>query len=272
MRLGVTSDVHFDPRGHLTGEAEVESLCERMARDGVDAVVMIGDLAVDLASFEACVRRVVGLGVPVGVLAGNHDVWRDEAAGVSSHDLLERALPEATARAGGVWLEHETMTLGATRVVGSLAWYDYSAVDAGVRASPDELAAAKRFLNNDAHRIDWGHDDREVAARLGTGLRARLATAATETASVVVVTHVPLLEEQMVRKPHDHHWALGNAYFGNLTLGHAVLGEPKVTAVASGHTHIGRDRVAARPDGPPVRAIVVASDYGAPRHVVLDLA
>ena len=57
------------------------------------------------------------------------------------------------------------MRIGAVAVVGSMAWYDYSAVDASVNATPAELAAAKSFLNPDATMMDWRRKDPDFAGR-----------------------------------------------------------------------------------------------------------
>ena len=91
----------------------------------------------------------------------------------------------------------------------------------------------------------------------------------------MVVTHVPICEEQMCRKPGDRAWGFSNAYFGNLTLGRRVLAMPKVRVVVSGHTHIGREGVVTRPDVPdlpPVRVSVVDSEYNSPGYLVVKSA
>jgi predicted MPP superfamily phosphohydrolase len=270
MRLGVTSDLHYDPSGHLTSREQLEALAGTLAAERLDALVLAGDLAVSLASFEECVSMFRGVGVPLGVLAGNHDVWRDRAAELSSERLFTVELPAATERAGAIWLEQRSMEIGGVAIVGSMAWYDYSAVDPEVSATPELLASTKRMFNNDAHRIDWERDDPGFAGELSAGLLGRLAQAAAGVSAVVVVTHVPVLEQQMVRKPRDPEWGFSNAYFGNLTLGHALLREPKLRALVSGHTHLGRDRQVLREGAPPVRAAVVGSDYAAPAYIVVE--
>lgn len=273
MRLAVTSDLHYDPAGHLTPPPLVRDLARAVAAERPDAVVLAGDLAHGLRAFRECVRCFADVGAPVAVLAGNHDVWRDDEAGVGSAELWGGALARVARAEGALWLEGEVLRVGDAAVVGSMAWYDYSAMDPTVRATPDEAALAKRFYNNDAAWVDWGRDDRDVARALADGLAATLARAAADPGvrAVAVVTHVPVLEEQMVRKPHDPRWGFSNAYFGHLTLGARVVAEPKVRAVVSGHTHGGREAVRERPGAPPVDVRVVGSDYGAPAYVVLEV-
>ena len=273
MRVAVTSDLHYDSAGDLTPPAAIEELARRIAAERPDAVILAGDLAHGLDQFAACVRCFRDVGAPFAVLAGNHDVWRDDARGLGSQRLFDEALPAATRAEGAIWLEGETVRVGDVAIVGSLAWYDYSAVDPGVHAPPDVVGALKGRFNNDAHWIDWPDDDRAVAARLGAAMRARLRAACDDPSvrAVLVATHVPILEEQMVRRPEDPRWGFSNAYFGNLTLGAAVLGEPKVRAVVSGHTHFGRRAQVARAGAPPIDAAVVGSDYGAPELLSIEI-
>lgn len=273
MRLAVTSDLHYDPAGHLTPPSAVRALAARMRDERADAVVLAGDLAHGLRAFTDCLACFADVGAPVGVLAGNHDVWRDDDAAIGSEALWETRLPEVTRARGAVWLEGAVMRVGDAAVVGSMAWYDYSAKDPGVDATPEQCALMKRMFNNDAAWIDWRRDDRDVARALGDAMVARLAAASADPAvrAVALVTHVPLFEEQMVRKPHDPAWGLSNAYFGNLTLGARVAGDPKVRALVSGHTHGGRAAVRTRAGAPSIDVRVVDSDYGTPAYVVVEV-
>lgn len=273
IRIAISSDLHFDFAGHLTEPDAIRALAARVRDERPDAVVLAGDLAHGLDAFGACVDCFRDAGAPLAVLAGNHDVWKDEATGTGSLALWERALPEATRARGAVWLEHDTLRVGDVAVVGSLAWYDYSAVDPGVVMAPAQIGRVKRLFNNDAHWIDWPHDDRAFARALGEGMLQRLDAACRDPAvrAVLVVTHVPILEAQMIRKPDDPRWGLSNAYFGNMTLGHEVVRQPKVRAVVSGHTHFARHETLAREGAEPIDVRVVGSDYGEPVHLTIEL-
>jgi len=48
----------------------------------------------------------------------------------------------------------ENLRLGDVMLVGSMAWYDYSAIDPNHTRPPHEIALLKGMLNNDAHWID----------------------------------------------------------------------------------------------------------------------
>jgi predicted phosphodiesterase len=273
MRIAVTSDLHYDPRGYLTPPEKIRELARRIAAEVPDAVILAGDLAHGLASFGRCLDCFDNIVAPIGVIAGNHDIWFDRETSMGSNTLWEEALPRTTRDRGAVWLEHDILRVGGVAIVGSMAWYDYSAIDPGVQADPEVIARVKRQFNNDALWIDWNRDDRDVAHALGQSMLMRLRTACNDDSvrSVVVVTHVPILEEQMERRPHDRKWGFTNAYFGNLTLGRAVVREPKVRAVVSGHTHHAKNATRERTGAPPVGVCVVGSDYGSPDYVMVKV-
>jgi 3',5'-cyclic AMP phosphodiesterase CpdA len=273
VRIAVTADLHYDPSGQLTPPYMVEALALEIQAEEPDAVIIAGDLAHGLTSFSACLACFRDFSVPVGVLAGNHDIWRDEKAGHSSAELWEKLLPEAVASAGAVWLEREALRIGDMAVVGSMVWYDYSAIDPAHAIPMAEIVEFKQLIHADAHWIDWERTDREFAAELNAALSERLAQTCGDRSirAAVVATHTPILEEQLLRKPYDSFWGVSNAFFGNLTTGRAVLKEPKVRVVVSGHTHIGRKATARREGMPPIECYVVPSDYGSPAHVTIEI-
>jgi hypothetical protein len=231
-------------------------------------VVLAGDLGESVSDIQSCLHAFQGVGCPVLVIAGNHDLWTGQ---YSSRLLWEEVLPRL-ARMGFVWLEGTAFAHGGTAVAGSIAWYDYSAADPLVAADPETFARDKGKNNNDAYRIDWPWSDiafaRQVGTRLGETLDGLEADPAVR--QVIVVTHVPLLDCQMLRKPYDADWAFSNAYFGNLTLGQAVVRHCKVTHIIRGHTHVGRSAVWRSPDGRRIEAHVVDSHYGRPNWLALE--
>ncbi len=264
----VTSDLHLG----ITSEAILRSLAERIAAEQPALTVLAGDLGEPLNRFIACLRLFAKLPGQVAVLAGNHDVWA--RGGYTSRKLWVQYLPEATRAAGMLWLEEENWQQDDLAVAGSLAWYDYSAADPLALSYPAEFfALQKGRFNADAHYIDWGWADREVAQHMGDALCARLEALEDDPAirSVLVASHVPLFEAQMCRKSDDAGWGFSNAYFGNLTLGRRVLEMRKLRAVVSGHTHVGREGLAARtPESEPIPVLVVPSEYRAPAYVVIE--
>ena len=263
----VTSDLHLG----ITKAEPIRALAAAIAAEHPDLTVLAGDLGEGLARIRECLALFASLPGRVAVLAGNHDIWsfRD---GPSSRRMWEEYLPAVVREAGMIWLEDEIWRSGDLAVVGSLAWYDYSAVDPTIPPyAPAYFASEKPNRNMDGRYVDWPWSDLDVARRLGDGLCARLdALERDETVrDVLVVTHVPLCERQMRRRPDDPRWGFGNAYFGNLTLGVRVLAYPKVRRIVSGHTHIAMSGVEARAGLPDVPVEVIPSDYHSPRYVML---
>src|SRR5208282_3843603 len=110
-----------DAAGHLTEPAAVASLVEEIRASEPAAIVLAGDVGHPLDNFRRCIAAFRSLPCPVAVLAGNHDVWRDDA-GLGSRELWEHGLADATREAGAVWLEDGELRLGDVAIVGSLAW------------------------------------------------------------------------------------------------------------------------------------------------------
>ena len=274
-RIVVTSDLHYDDEVDLTPPATVAALAGRIASHDPDVVVIAGDLGHPIRNFQGCLSLFTQFPVPVGVVAGNHDIWRDPDGRSSSDDLFLRALPSAVRDAGMAWLEEDTIVVGRTAVVGSLIWYDYSAVDPSLSLSLEQLAELKQHATNDSIWIDLPWTDRGFAARLRRGLEARLDALEwdADIDHVVLVTHVPLFEEQMVRRTDEASWGLIRAYFGNFTTGEAVTVYSKLRAVVSGHTHRRvHARPVERPGLPPLPVYTVGSDYGEPASLVVETA
>src|SRR5262249_42498622 len=151
--------------------------------------------------------------------------------------------------------------------------YDYSAAD-GPPVPAAYFAKHKGEFVQDARLLDWDEEDPALAQRLGVALCGRLAALERDPAvqRILVVTHLPLFDEQMPRKPWDRRWSMSNAFFGNITVGRQVAAFGKVACVVSGHTHIPRQGRVVRAGAPDLLVAVVPSDYRAPGYLVVDLA
>jgi predicted MPP superfamily phosphohydrolase len=278
IRIAATSDLHLDFSGELTPERQVEEVARQMAEAQPDAVLLGGDLACSSAGFFRCVEIFAALEKPVGVVPGNHDLWADEAEGLSSETLFFRTLPALTAKAGGTWLENHDLVLeresGRVVICGSTAWYDYSAVDPRFSDVEDaEFARRKAESNADAWRMDWNRTDPDFAQHCRHQVLTRLQRQARrdDVEDLVLLTHVPIFEEQMVRKEDNPQWGFSNAYFGHLTLGESVRPMAKLRAVISGHTHQHRHCTLTRDPLAPLQVWVVDSDYGAPNWHLIEI-
>jgi predicted MPP superfamily phosphohydrolase len=269
VRVAIASDLHLG----ITPVAAIRSLAAAVAASDPDAVVLAGDVAEGpslwlecLGIFSEACRDSALLALP-----GNHDLWARE--GSTSADLFGRLLPSLARDAGFAWLEGNPLVKGAAAVAGSMAWYDYSAAEPGLDQGPAWYATHRRELIPDGEAMDPGFDDRAFAAERSRALLADLDALERDAsvASVLVVTHVPLFEAQLTRRPWDLEWAARTAFYGNLTLGEEVLRRRKVATVVSGHTHGGKRVAVYRRDGKAITALVVGSDFGRPAFVTVEI-
>ncbi|MCB9644615.1 MAG: metallophosphoesterase [Myxococcales bacterium] len=272
FRLAITSDLHYDSKGYLTSPATLQKFVDALSDTQPDLVILAGDLAHGEDEFKLCLEMFSSLPCPIAVLAGNHDIWCDRHKGHHSEDLWQRWLPQWTKDFGYHWLEESILLAGTWGIVGSLAWYDYSAMDPQCYASPNEIANLKRQFNNDAVWIDWDRKDVDFARQLREGLYQRAAWVEEQATleHLAIATHVPLFEEQMQRKPDDPNWGFSNAYFGHLTAGQQLESIAKLRLVVSGHTHERKHLPHERPDAPPISCHVIPSDYDEPHALIFS--
>jgi predicted phosphodiesterase len=268
VKLAVTADLHLP----ITNADRIAAVAEEIQAFGPDAVVVAGDVGESHVNIERCLKYLRDrIRAPLWVLGGNHDFWAWPP--YDSRRLWLEVVPEIVERCGCRYLEGKGFVIGDAGVAGTIAWYDYSAVDSSIQASALQFAQSKYQYNADALRIDWEWADPELASMVAGPFLAVLDSfeANPQVRQTVVITHVPLVEGQMTRKPHDRDWGFSNAYFGNLTLGAKVLARRKVSHIISGHTHVGRQYRMDRPNGLPVETFVIGSDYESPDWIALTL-
>src|SRR5262245_46964976 len=267
VKLAVTSDLYLP----VTTPDRLTEVARAMAAFAPDAAVLGGDLGESLADFRKCLKLFrQELTCPVWVLAGERDFWARPP--YDSARLWRELLPQAAAAAGCAWLEGKAFVLSGVGVAGSVAWYDYSSAAPGLPVTALEFAQHKYLHNADALRIDWGWSDPEFATLAGAALTATLDHLEQDAnvRRVVVVTHFPILEQQLDRDaPPGRTFA--SAYLGNLKLGGSVLARSKVTHVVSGHTRVPRKVTLDRVGAPPVEARVLPADFEKPAWVGLTL-
>jgi hypothetical protein len=266
----VLADLHID---FIDNDFAIQDFVDSIAARNPRLLIAAGDLGHG-EHFERALRVLSK--VPAdqrAALVGNHDLWCHRKfwrTPCTSEHLYRVQHLRAAVDLGWVWLENEILRVGDAAIVGSVAWYDYSACDQP-GAPADLICGVKGRYNNDGNFMDKAWDDLAVAEECRAGLVRRLEEIEQDpsVSKAVVVTHLPILREQRVAAPGDE--PISNAYFYNYTIGHEVVKFPKVTEIVSGHTHRGMDRVIERPGRPPVRARVIGADYGRPVFVEVNL-
>lgn len=264
MKIAITCDEHLG----ITSVSAVREMVRALTQEQPDVIIAAGDLGEKTEDFEQCLILLADVAPTKLALAGNHDLW---AYGTeNSLELWEATLPRLSADCGFAWLEHENFYDGNIAVVGSYMHYDYSSKDrvgtcAGL--SDDYYAMHKHRVNNDGRFLQGLPPDKEFATTIGAAFIQRLeeAQARSDIIQIIVVTHVPCLEQQITRKPYNFAWSVATPYFGNLSYQKQILACSKVTHVVSGHSHQAINRNAG-----PVAAIVIGSDYRKPRYEIIN--
>ena len=266
MKIVVTSDIHLS----ITSYRTLDKLVRRISKIQPDVFIAAGDLGELGGHYMKCIERLAKIDAgQKAVMAGNHDLWTKRPDIATSKVLWDEILPGVAEHHGMIWLEDgKVITHDNIGIVGSIAWYDYSAAS---NIPPDLCRISKAQYNNDAVYMDKDWDDVKFAWERRVNLCYSLGhlECQDEIEHTVVVTHVPIFPQQQARESGDSLEA--DAYFYNFSLGKVVLKFDKVHTVISGHTHRAVDTTVGRGRKNPVRAIVVPSKYHAPGIVELEL-
>jgi hypothetical protein len=266
-RIVVTADTHLG----ITDYPRVQKLVADIRAQHPDLVAIAGDIGEGAENIGVALDGFAGLGVPICACAGNHDLWNHDKKH-PSRLLWEQILPAVAESSGTVWLDRGNLIHKGIAIVGSVAWYDYSAQDPGFRSPVEECRRRKGEFDADAWMVDWPWSDVEFCSMIQPEFEGRLKAAQDDAGvrAIVVITHSPIFEGQMTRKPTNFKWGFSNAYYGNLTFGQIVAQHSKVTHAFAGHTHSGEEATIEM-EGRSIKAVTLDSQYGDPKFVVLDL-
>jgi predicted MPP superfamily phosphohydrolase len=118
-----TSDWHFG----ITGQRQLDPLIDSIAAARPDALIIAGDNGTSLAlSRQILALARAKLACPVGLIAGNHDLWDESGVSEASRYLFENEWPALARDLNMVWLENDVLKLGSLAITGTIGWYDYS--------------------------------------------------------------------------------------------------------------------------------------------------
>jgi len=287
VRVLVTADLHFDI---ARSQRPAEELARRACSQPADALLVVGDVGgTDLAILGRCLALFDSFRGLKMLVAGNHDLWTH---GDCSLARYERQLPAVAAGHGFHYLDAGPCYLGDVAFVGSVGWYDYTYADptlgvpdrfyqakvapgaarlTGHRhllngyddVAPDMLRVGTRWM--DGVFVHLPFDDRHFCDRLLEKLRCHLAETADRAGTIVAAVHHLPFEDLVVRRGQPS-WDFANAFMGSGRFGQALLAEPKVRFVFTGHSHC-RGRVTRG----GLTCVNVGSTYTQKRLEVLNL-
>lgn len=265
MLIGITADLHFP----TTPLHKIEEIARNLAKQKPDVVAILGDIGEGLQPIIDCLTifKENFPSTPILALPGNHDLWVypfDKQYG-NSFDRL-KILSQKAKEMNIHWLEDHNKYIDNIAFVGSYLHYDYSAKDkVGPYQFEDEYYQQNKInVNNDAIYLQGIPSDKEFAKMLGDKFLLRLSEA-NKSEKIVVLTHVPCMEEQIKRRPYDADWSLGTPYFGNLSYEDTIRQNQKIKLIVSGHSHQW-----ARVDFPQI-IINLDSDYRNPNGILIEI-
>jgi hypothetical protein len=234
-----------------------------------DVLIVAGDIATGPTSFLQTALALRPCAAHVLFLAGNHDVWSHPEAvamGVDAWAKLDRLIPALCKEAGVHYLESSPVVIDGVGFVGTLGWYDHSMRDTSLDA-PEEAYVTGRWAGMQWMDPIYAVFRDETGGRLAPEavaaiLRERLVQQLTtiNADKLVACTHHVQFASQLLRRASPG-WQFCQSFIGHAALGAAILGDPRVVLSVCGHTHHGSDQILARPEGPPLRAVVSPLGY-----------
>lgn len=278
MRIGYTADLH----NGITPFSMLREFAQDVNSRELDILLIGGDIGECVKStrlFKEALNLFHAKN-KVLVVAGNHDLWVKPEDVISrgkanSRQLFDTVLPQITREANAFWLETENYIVGDTAFVGSYLHYDYSAKD--TTGHLGTLTDDYYWVNKPSVMIDGSYfvempTDIEFANEISEKFRQRIFEAENNPAinRIVISTHVPCCPCQVTRKPGDHRWNIGTAYFGNISSWEVMRCSKKISHIFSAHSHAGNRNEVQAEDGHVMDIVNLDADYRSPKCVVIE--
>jgi hypothetical protein len=219
---------------------------------GEDVIALAGDIGIFTDGVEWADEIARSLNVPVVMIAGNHEFYRNREHWHHSITTTLEALSEAAAKTRGrvTFLERSTAAIAGVRFIGATLWTDFNLFGSPVLAKHRAIEAM-----NDYRLIAFSPREEftpDVAAREHAKAVGYLSEALREPfdgPTVVMTHHAPSARSIAGRYADD---ALSPAYASHLD---ALVANSGAVLWQHGHIHISRDyligstRVLANPRG-----------------------
>jgi len=271
MKIAVTADIHYGTR---TGKEEIESFLSTLKKDGIEYLVIAGDLAsrgADHRNFIEAIGILQQFSGKILFCPGNHDLWTIEG---NSFELLTDKIPGLLCGSNIHLLDGNPFIIGDLGIVGSVGWYDYS-----FRVVPVELEKVfsqyifrfdrgdtmlrwnqltlseyrgkecrvsldgrqwKKSTWQDKRFIKWHFSDDRFLDFCIKRLKADIESILPRVSNIMVITHHLPFPEFVPNIP-DPTWGFHRAYLGSKKIGETLLQYPQIRYVFFGHSHRNRE-------------------------------
>lgn len=222
MRLQVFSDVHLD----------VEDVYRPRLAQGVDVVVVPGDLCEGIDRGMEWLRHHLGTSVDIVMVAGNHEYF------ARLRQAERQAGVEAARRHRVHFLDDATTRLGAVRFIGSTLWADYCLFGADRQREMMDVARRRMMDHRRIREAPGRFMTPEESLALHGAARNFLGSALAtphDGPTVVITHHGPHPLSLADRYRED---PLSAAFISDLA---DVIEATRPALWLHGHTHVGLD-------------------------------
>ena len=231
MKIGILSDIHVDIN-FMAGDSIVDGLASAIAGNGLDRMIIAGDVAGDHELTLATLEEIeTATGVPCLFVPGNHDIWNEKHPAMTAWEAYDalKAFPGN--------LANGPQPLGEDWVaIGDLGWYDYAFGDPRFAVEDFDRMKIDNRLWQDKVMAVWDRPTQAMHRYFLGKLEAQLESHRHR--QIILVLHVLPIRFFTVQPP-DRTWRYLNAFLGSPAYGELAL-KYDVRYVICGHVHYRR--------------------------------
>jgi putative phosphoesterase len=228
VKIGILSDIHVDI-DHTTPDGVLEGLTRAIKENGVDIMVIAGDIADD---YQMALQVLNFLEDSTGVsclfVPGNHDIWNEKHPGKTSWDTYE-----ALQKFPGNLSNGPYELADGWIAIGDIGWYDYSFGNRRYKVEDFDRMIINGRIWQDKIKASWGKSTIEMHHHFYRKLEQQLQNY--QDKKIVLITHVLPLEDFTVQPP-NRMWQYLNAFLGSKQYGQLAL-KYSVSYSICGHVH-----------------------------------
>ena len=226
MKVAVISDIHLD---YNEGHDVIGSIAKIVKENRAEALLIAGDITQDVCLTISAVNEIEQLcSIPVYYVPGNHDMWRSDNSKYSSTEAIyEKFVSDSHCISG------KSVVLGTHRLIGDIAWFDYSFGDSCFNKSDFDTMEHIGRTWQDKLFNDWSSQNIATSNRFILEIENTMKKYPND--RFCVMTHMLPIKEFTVPTTIEM-WKYFNAFLGTNKLGE-LYKKYNVDYSICGHVH-----------------------------------